>query len=447
MEKGMEDILPKLRSEMDLASEREEFERAARIRDQIESFEKAQRSTQGNLSDDLDGDFISIHEEGLHAAGSIFIVRRGSIKGSRSWIVDQERALEGDDQVASLFFSIYSQSAPTDIPNEIYLNREPVDQEALEAWLTNLRGAKVSIKVPQRGEKVELLQTVARNAHYALIQFLSKRATDAAVSGKALLEIEEQLELKRTPLRIECYDISNISGTSVVASMVVFEDGMAKKSEYRRFIIDTKEATDDTRAMHQVITRRMKRLLNDRAVDESDFAAIGGKLSKFSYPPQLIVVDGGAPQVAAAQRALDELGVTDVALCGLAKRLEEVWRPGESDPLILPRTSEGMYLLQRIRDEAHRFAITFHRSRRSKVMLESILDEIPQMGQARRAALLEQFGSVAALRKATLAEIAMTPGIGEKIAEIIFEYLQKSALGDGAEIVNTQTGEITTATK
>ena len=447
MEKGMEDILPKLRSEMDLASEREEFERAARIRDQIESFEKAQRSTQGNLSDDLDGDFISIHEEGLHAAGSIFLVRRGSIKGSRSWIVDQERALEGDDQVASLFFSIYSQSAPTDIPNEIYLNREPIDQAALEAWLTNLRGAKVSIKVPRRGEKVELLQTVARNAHYALIQFLSKRATDAAVSGKALLEIEEQLELKRTPLRIECYDISNISGTSVVASMVVFEDGMAKKSEYRRFIIDTKEATDDTRAMHQVITRRMKRLLNDRAVDESDVAAIGGKLSKFSYPPQLIVVDGGAPQVAAAQRALDELGVTDVALCGLAKRLEEVWRPGESDPLILPRTSEGMYLLQRIRDEAHRFAITFHRSRRSKVMLESILDEIPQMGQARRAALLEQFGSVAALRKATLAQIAMTPGIGEKIAEIIFEYLQKSAHGSVAEIVNTQTGEITTATK
>ena len=447
MEKGMEDILPKLRSEMDLASEREEFERAARIRDQIESFEKAQKSTQGNLSDDLDGDFISIHEEGLHAAGSIFMVRRGSIKGSRSWIVDQERALEGDDQVASLFFSIYSQSSPADIPNEIFLNREPVDQEALEAWLSGLRGAKVSIKVPQRGEKVELLQTVSRNAHYALIQFLSKRATDAAVSGKALLEIEEQLGLKRTPLRIECYDISNISGTSVVASMVVFEDGMAKKSEYRRFIIDTKEATDDTRAMHQVITRRMKRLLNDRAVDESDVAAIGGKLSKFSYPPQLIVVDGGAPQVAAAQRALDELGITDVALCGLAKRLEEVWRPGESDPLILPRTSEGMYLLQRIRDEAHRFAITFHRSRRSKVMLESILDEIPQMGQARRAALLEQFGSVAALRKATLAEIAMTPGIGEKIAEIIFEYLQKSAHGDGAEIVNTQTGEITTATK
>ena len=224
MEKGMENLLPTLRSEMDQASEREEFERAARLRDQIESFEKAQRSTQGNLSDDLDGDFISIHEEGLHAAGSIFVVRRGSIKGSRSWIVDQERALEGDDQMASLFFSIYSQSAPTDIPAEIYLNQAPLDQSALEEWLTQLRGAKVSIKVPQRGEKVELLQTVERNAHYALVQYLSKRATDAAVSGKALLELEEELQLARTPLRIECYDISNISGTSVVASMVVFED-------------------------------------------------------------------------------------------------------------------------------------------------------------------------------------------------------------------------------
>jgi excinuclease ABC subunit C len=221
--------------------------------------------------------------------------------------------------------------------------------------------------------------------------------------------------------------------------MVVFEDGMAKKSEYRRFIIDTTDSNDDTRAMHQVITRRLKRLLNDRAVDESDVAAIGGKLSKFSYPPQLIVVDGGAPQVAAAQRALDELGITDIALCGLAKRLEEVWRPRDSDPLVLPRTSEGMYLLQRIRDEAHRFAITFHRSRRSKVMLESVLDEIPQMGQARRAALLERFGSVAALRKATLAELAMTPGIGEKIAEIIFMHLQRE---QSAVSVDMQTGEM-----
>lgn len=437
MEAGMEDLVPTMRAEMELASQREEFERAARIRDQIESFEKAQRSTQGNLSDDLDGDFIAIHEEGLHAAGSIFMVRRGSIKGSRSWIVDQERTLEGDDQYASLLFSIYDDGA-TEIPSVIHINGEPADREALGEWLTSLAGHKVTIKVPQRGEKVELLETVERNAHYALVQFMSKRATDAAVSGKALIELEEQLELPRTPLRIECYDISNISGTSVVASMVVFEDGLAKKSEYRRFAIDTSTATDDTRAMHQVITRRMKRLIADRQVNHSEVAETGGKLSKFAYPPQLIVVDGGAPQVAAAQRALDELGITDVALVGLAKRLEEVWLPNSMDPLILPRTSEGMYLLQRIRDEAHRFAITFHRSKRSKVMLESLLDEIPQLGESRRSALLERFGSVSAIRKATLAELETTPGIGSTIAGIIYSHLEKLS----TPAINMETGEI-----
>jgi len=437
MESGMEDLLPTMRHEMELAASREEFERAARLRDQIESFEKAQKSTQGNLSDDLDGDFIAIHEEGFHAAGSIFMVRRGSIKGSRSWIVDQERTLEGEDQWASLLFSIYGDGT-TEIPSIIHMNQEPADSQALTLWLTSIAGHKVTIKVPQRGEKVELLDTVDRNAHYALIQFLSKRANDAAVSGKALIELEEILELPRTPLRIECFDISNISGTTVVASMVVFEDGIAKKSEYRRFIIDTTEATDDTRAMHQVITRRLKRLLADRKVDQSEVNESGGRLGKFSYPPQLIVVDGGAPQVAAAARALAELGVTDIALCGLAKRLEEVWLPHSHDPLILPRTSEGMYLLQRIRDEAHRFAITFHRSRRSKVMLESVLDDIPQLGSARRAALLDRFGSVAAIRKANVEDIAATPGIGSKIASIIEEHLSTITI----QKVNTETGEI-----
>ena len=441
MESGMGDLLPTLRSEMESAASREEFERAARLRDQIESFEKAQKSTQGNLSDDLDGDFIAIREEGFHAAGSIFIVRRGSIKGSRSWIVDQERTLEGEDQWASLLYSIYGDGA-TDISSTIHINQEPADIDSLTAWLTSIAGHKVVIKVPQRGEKVELLDTVERNAHYALIQFLSKRATDAAVSGKALIELEEILELPRTPLRIECFDISNISGTTVVASMVVFEDGIAKKSEYRRFIIDTTEATDDTRAMHQVITRRLKRFLADRDVDQSEVKESGGRLGKFSYPPQLIVVDGGAPQVAAAARALQELGITDIALCGLAKRLEEVWLPHNHDPLILPRTSEGMYLLQRIRDEAHRFAITFHRSRRSKVMLESVLDEIEQLGHIRRAALLDRFGSVSAIRKASLVEIAATPGIGEKIASIIWNHL--SHMGESAVTggVDMQTGEI-----
>ena len=441
MEAGMENLLPTLHEEMQSASANEEFERAARLRDQIESFEKAQRSTQGNFSDDLDGDFIALYQDGFHSAGSIFSMQRGSIKGSRSWIVDQEMALEGEDIFASLLYSIYGNGSIS-IPRNIYLNSQPENLAELEQWLSGINGSRVEIKVPQRGDKVELLETVKRNAQYSLIQYVSKRATDAAVSGKALTEIEEMLSLNRTPLRIECFDISNISGTSVVASMVVFEDGLPKKSEYRRFIIDTSEGWDDTRAMHQVITRRLKRMLDDRNVDLAEVSETGGRISKFAYPPALIVVDGGKPQVSAAQRALSELGITDIALCGLAKRLEEVWLPNNVDPLIFPRNSEGLYLLQRIRDEAHRFAITFHRSRRSKVMLESLLDEIPGLGSARRTALLDRFGSVTAIRKATELELAATPGIGEKLAETITQSLAQ--IGKG-EAVNMTTGEITGA--
>jgi excinuclease ABC subunit C len=441
MESGMENLLPALQAEMQNASDNEEFERAARLRDQIESFEKAQKSTQGNFSDDLDGDFIAIYQDGFHSAGSIFSMQRGSIKGSRSWIVDQEMALEGQDVFTSLLFSIYGNGSIS-IPRNIYLNTQPENLAELQEWLANVSGNKVEIKVPQRGDKAELLDTVKRNAQYSLIQYVSKRATDAAVSGKALTEIEQMLELPRTPLRIECFDISNISGTSVVASMVVFEDGLPKKSEYRRFIIDTAEGWDDTRAMHQVITRRLKRMLDDRNVDLAEVSETGGRISKFAYPPALIVVDGGKPQVSAAQRALSELGISDIALCGLAKRLEEVWLPNNADPLIFPRNSEGLYLLQRIRDEAHRFAITFHRSRRSKVMLESLLDEIPGLGSTRRTALLDRFGSVTAIRKAELSELAATPGIGEKLAETIVNSLAQ--IGK-SEQVNMTTGEITGA--
>ena len=441
MESGMENLLPTLQAEMQSASDHEEFERAARLRDQIESFGKAQKSTQGNFSDDLDGDFIAIYRDGFHSAGSIFSMQRGSIKGSRSWIVDQEMALEGDDVFASLLFSIYGDGSIT-IPRNIYINEQPENVAELQQWLSNVSGSKVEIKVPQRGDKAELLDTVKRNAQYSLIQFVSKRATDAAVSGKALTEIEEMLGLGRTPLRIECFDISNISGTSVVASMVVFEDGLPKKSEYRRFIIDTTEGWDDTRAMHQVLTRRLKRMIDDRNVDLAEVSETGGRISKFAYPPALIVVDGGKPQVSAAQRALSELGITDIALCGLAKRLEEVWLPNNADPLIFPRNSEGLYLLQRIRDEAHRFAITFHRSRRSKVMLESLLDEIPGLGSTRRNALLDRFGSVSAIRKAAVSDLAATPGIGDKLAETIAQSLAQ--IGK-SEQVNVTTGEISGA--
>ena len=428
MDAGVGDIVPTLQKEMEIAAKAQEYERAAKIRDQIVAMERVRESSDATLPDNLYADVLAIHREGPHSAGSIFIIRGGSIKGSRSWLLDQKHALEGEDDISALFASVYGATSSTtsqmDIPPEILISEMPADARVLESWLSDLRGARVEIKVPQRGEKAEILETVARNARYALIQSVNKRSADSAVSGNALLEVQEALSLERPPLRIECFDISNISGTSVVASMVVFEDGVAKKSEYRRFIIDTSTAWDDTRAIHQVLTRRLKRLADERDVDPLEILEHGGVQKKFAYPPELIVVDGGAPQVGAAARALDEIGMKDIALCGLAKRLEEVWLPNQSDPLILPRTSEGLYLLQRIRDEAHRFAITFHRSRRSAIMLESLLDEIPQLGQVRKAALLKRFGSVSAIRRANVKEIAEVPGIGTRIAGVILSNLE-----------------------
>lgn len=442
MDAGQGEMLPTLRKEMDTAAHNQEYERAAKVRDQITSMEHVLESAGAALPENLFADVIAIHREGAHAAGSLFMIRGGAIKGSRSWLLDQKRSLEDEDDISALFASIYGDNQPSiaggDVPPEILINELPSNVATLQEWLIGLRGSKVEIKVPQRGEKAEILRTVERNARYALIQFVNKRSTDSAVSGKALLEIEEALGLNKPPLRIECFDISNISGTSVVASMVVFEDGLPKKSEYRRFIINTDTAWDDTRAIHQVISRRVKRLLDERGVDLNEVQESGGKQGKFSYPPSLIVVDGGAPQVQAALRALEEAGLADIPLCGLAKRMEEVWLPRSKDPMILPRASEGLYLLQRVRDEAHRFAITFHRSRRSAVMLESVLDEIPNLGEVRRAALLKNFGSIAAIRRASMEEIAQVPGIGSTTAQIIYTHLH-----NGVEpSFDAQTGEI-----
>jgi excinuclease ABC subunit C len=272
-----------------------------------------------------------------------------------------------------------------------------------------------------------------------LIQYLSKRANDAAVSGSALAEIAEQLELAELPLRIECFDISNIQGTSMVASMVVFEDGQPKKSDYRRFSISDEAGFDDTRAMHHVITRRFKRYLDEKDIDIAEATSQGGQRPRFAYPPQLVVVDGGKPQVNAAAKALQELGITDVAICGLAKRLEEVWLPNSSEPVIFPRHSEALYLLQKLRDEAHRFAINFHRSKRSKVMLESLLDEVPGLGEIRRKSLLTHFGSVSALKAATIDELAVVPGIGKKMAKTIIDQINSQDLPLN---IDMQTGEI-----
>jgi excinuclease ABC subunit C len=425
---GDSDLVSILEKEMAEAAAKEEYERAARLRDQVTALTTAQESSAAALSETINADVISFYTEGLHTAASIFTIRGGSIRGSRSWILNQNETLEGEDEATPFLISIYS--GEDEIPAELIINRD-VDAN-LAQFLSELKGKKVEIRNPQRGEKLDLSQTVERNARYSLIQYLSKRANDAAVSGKALNQIQEALALDGPPLRIECFDISNTSGTTVVASMVVFEDGQAKKSDYRRFIIEG--TNDDTAAMHQVLSRRMKRWLADQNVE------IGESLGKFAYAPNLIVVDGGAPQVNAAERALLELGITDISVIGLAKRLEEVWLPSNPDPLILPRNSEGLYLLQRVRDEAHRFAITFHRSRRSKVMLESLLDEIDDLGPTRRAALLDRYGSVAALKKATAADIALTPGIGERLANEISQHLQNQ--NESSVEIDMETGEI-----
>ena len=436
LEKSPEDIAKRVEEEMQLASENEEFEKAARLRDQLSAINKAFESTDRFLNEKIDADVLAIHEDITHASLSQFNIQQGRITGSRSWIIDRANLLEDESIISAMIGKIYNDTTP---PSEILVDQLPSDSADLMAWLSDKRGKSVSLTQPQRGEKVEIVEMVKRNAHQALIQYLSKRANDAAVSGSALTQIADYLELPELPLRIECFDISNIQGTNMVASMVVFEDGQAKKSDYRRFSINDEAGFDDTRAIHHVITRRFKRYLAEKDIDNLQAEIDGAGKPRFAYPPQLVIVDGGKGQVNAAARAFDELGVKDVALVGLAKRLEEVYLPHTSDPIIFPRHSEALYLFQRIRDEAHRFAITFHRSKRSKMMLESLLDEIPGLGEVRRKALLEVFGSVTAIRKADLPQLAAVPGIGEKMAETIVTTLSNT---EKSEFLDTETGEI-----
>ncbi|TSA22173.1 MAG: excinuclease ABC subunit UvrC [Actinomycetales bacterium] len=431
------DISAALFKDMVAASGKEEFEQAAKIRDQISAIEKSAETSGTFLSENFSADLLATHSEITHSAVTMFSVRHGRVVGSRSWILDRADVLEDESVIGAMISKIYSE---LDAPSEILVDELPDTAEIIEDWLTDKSGHRVTISMPLRGDKLDVINTVKRNANQALIQHLSKRSNDAAVSGRALEEIANLLDLPELPLRIECFDISNIQGNHMVASMVVFEDGQIKKSDYRRFAIDDDAGFDDTRAMHHVLTRRLKRYLAEREIDNSEVAELGGARPKFAYPPQLIVVDGGAPQVAAAAKALAELGISDISLCGLAKRLEEVWLPESKEPIIFPRHSEGLYLLQRIRDEAHRFAITFHRSKRSKVMLESLLDDIPKLGESRRAALLDKFGSVTAIRKATVTEISTVPGIGSNIAELIVAHLASESASIAQ--VNMETGEI-----
>src|SRR3984957_371740 len=432
----------KLTEQMKQASGDEEYERAARLRDDIKALERALEKQAVVLGDGTDCDVIALAEDQLEAAVQIFYVRGGRIRGQRGWVLEKVEETTTATLVEHFLGQFYGDGSSTDsngIPREVLIPELPPDAEAMTEWLTDRRGGPVHLRVPQRGDKKTLAETVARNASQALALHKLRRASDLTTRSKALHEIQDALELDDAPLRIECYDVSNLQGTHVVASMVVFEDGLARKSEYRRFAIKGRDGTDDIAAIHEVILRRFRRYLNEREKtgeldtlgdpEAAEPPEVSGQ-KKFAYPPNLVVVDGGPLQAAAAARALAELGIDDVAVCGLAKRLEEVWLPGQEYPVILPRSSEGLYLLQRVRDEAHRFAITYHRQKRSKAATTSALDDVPGLGPARRAALLKHFGSVRKLRAASMEEIAAVPGIGPKLAATIAAALGTNDVKD-----------------
>ncbi|MGW3073052.1 excinuclease ABC subunit UvrC [Kitasatospora sp. NPDC001132] len=448
--------LRRLEEQMREAAADLEYEKAARLRDDIGALKRAMEKNAVVLADATDADLLAVAEDELEAAVQIFHVRGGRVRGQRGWVTDKVEDVDTAGLVEHALQQLYG--GGESVPREVLVPALPDPVEPVREWLGGLRGSQVDLRVPQRGDKKDLMATVQRNAQQALALHKTKRASDLTTRSRALQEIADALELDSVPLRIECYDISHLQGEDVVASMVVFEDGLARKSEYRRFQIKGFEGQDDVRSMHEVISRRFRRYLQEReqtgewAVPEPEEGPFedgrpedgprteDGRPKRFAYPPQLLVVDGGQPQVAAARRALDELGIDDVALCGLAKRLEEVWLPGEDDPVVLPRSSEGLYLLQRVRDEAHRFAISYQRNKRSKRLTAGELDSVPGLGETRRRALLKHFGSLKKLRAATVDELCEVPGIGRRTAQTVAEAL--SSRTPAAPAVNTATGEI-----
>ncbi|MFG2466429.1 excinuclease ABC subunit UvrC [Streptomyces canus] len=443
----------RLEQQMTDAAEEMEYERAARLRDDIGALKKAMEKSAVVLADATDADLIAVAEDELEAAVQIFHVRGGRVRGQRGWVTDKVEEITTGALVEHALQQLYGEEKGDSVPKEVLVPALPDPVEPVQEWLAERRGSGVSLRIPQRGDKKALMETVQRNALQALGLHKTKRASDLTTRSRALEEIAEALDLDSAPLRIECYDISHLQGDDVVASMVVFEDGLQRKSEYRRFQIKGFAGQDDVRSMHEVISRRFRRYLAEKektgewvddlpeeGTTENGLKDDDGRPKKFAYPPQLVVVDGGQPQVAAAKKALDELGIDDIAVCGLAKRLEEVWLPDDDDPVVLPRTSEGLYLLQRVRDEAHRFAITYQRTKRAQRFRSSPLDDVPGLGDTRKQALLKHFGSLKKLRSATIDQICEVPGIGRKTAETIAAALAQAA--PAAPAVNTATGEI-----
>lgn len=443
----------RIERDMKAAAAELDFESAAKLRDDIAALQQALEKNAIVFGDGTDADVIGLAEDPLEVAVQIFSVRGGRIRGQRGWVADKPpqggSSLVDDHESAALVESalmkLYQGEPAEAIPREVLVPIMPTNAIALKHWLDATRGTKASLRVPKRGDKRDLMATVIQNAEQSLARHKTKRAGDLTTRSRALEEIHRALGLASVPLRIECFDISNLQGSEIVASMVVFEDGLPKKSAYKRFTI-RQEGQNDVASIDEVITRRFSRLLKERAsgADAPGIDPESGLPQRFAYAPSLVVVDGGQPQVAAAAQAMSSLGVSDIALCGLAKRLEEVWLPGVDDPVILPRSSEGLYLLQRIRDEAHRFAIGHHRSRRAKAMVRSALDDVPGLGEVRRKALLRAFGSVKRVREATVDDIAMVPGIGPRTARVIVDTLNdESANGrDRMATVDMTTGEI-----
>jgi excinuclease ABC subunit C len=469
-------LMRELERRMEAAAEDLEFERAARLRDDLGALRRAMERQAVVLGDGTDADVVAFAQDELEAAVQVFHVRGGRVRGQRGWVIDKVEPTETAALVERFLTQFYGEQAALaesaddagqPVPREILVPELPPDVDSLAEWLCGLRGSRVQIRVPQRGDKRALAETVERNAKEAFAQHKLRRAGDLTARSAALQEIQDGLGLESAPLRIECVDVSHVQGTDVVASLVVFEDGLARKSDYRRYEIRGGAAGGDVAAIAEVTRRRFRRHVAEAdapADAPADTAVHGvgngdgvgrdtagiepptrtglpeprpgidpttGRPRRFAYPPNLFVVDGGPPQVEAAADVLADLGVTDVAVCGLAKRLEEVWLPADPDPVILSRTSEGLYLLQRVRDEAHRFAITYHRQRRSKGMTTSALDGVPGLGPSRRTALLKHFGSVRKLRAAGVDEIAALPGFGRRTATAVLAALHGDATDSG----------------
>ncbi|MBK1788172.1 excinuclease ABC subunit UvrC [Prauserella cavernicola] len=457
-------MVRRLEKDMAQAAESLEFERAARMRDDLGALRRAMEKQAVVFGDGTDADVIAFAHDDLEAAVQVFHVRGGRVRGQRGWVIDKVEEMDVPALVEQFLSQFYAEQAELAketpegeggvvVPREVLVPELPADADALAEWLSELRGARVQLRVPQRGDKRALAETVARNAHEAFAQHKLRRAGDLTARSAALAELQENLGLDTAPLRIECVDISHIAGSDVVASLVVFEDGVPRKSEYRRFALREAATEGDVAAIAEVVRRRFSRYLKETGTGPADDTAEPdqpdqddqpeqqettpgidpetGRPRKFAYPPNLLVVDGAGPQATAAADVLADLGVTDVAVVGLAKRLEEVWLPADPDPVILPRTSDALYLLQRVRDEAHRFAIRYHRQKRSKRVQSSALDGVPGLGQARKAALIKHFGSVKKLRQANVDDIAEVPGFGRRTAEVVH-----SALAEGATVKN-----------